>query len=56
MTTGIKTSCKHKRELYLISRDSHDPKLKCHYKPYCKVLSMSFWKINEIITSITTKS
>jgi hypothetical protein len=22
-----------------MSRDSHDPKLKCHYKLYCKVLS-----------------
>jgi hypothetical protein len=28
MTTGIKTSCKHKTELYLTSRDSHEPKLK----------------------------
>jgi hypothetical protein len=28
MTTGIKTSRKHKRELYLTRRDSHDPKLK----------------------------
>jgi hypothetical protein len=26
MTTGIKTSCKHKRELYLMGRDNHDPK------------------------------
>jgi hypothetical protein len=39
MTTGIKTSCKHKRELYLTSRDSNDPRLKCHYKLYCKVFS-----------------
>jgi hypothetical protein len=37
MTTGIKTSCKHKRELYLTSRDSNDPKLKRHYELYCKV-------------------
>ena len=39
MTSGIKTSCKHKRELYLICRDSNDPKLKRHYKLYCKILS-----------------
>jgi hypothetical protein len=39
MTTRINTSCKHKRELYLTSRDSPDPKLKRHYKLYCKVLS-----------------
>jgi hypothetical protein len=39
MTTGIKASCKHKREFYLTSRNSHDPKLKCHYKLYCKVLT-----------------
>jgi hypothetical protein len=39
MTTGIRTSYKHKRELYLTSRNSHDPRLKCHYKLYCKVLS-----------------
>jgi hypothetical protein len=35
MTTGIEISCKHKRELYMTSRDSHDPNLKCHYKLYC---------------------
>jgi hypothetical protein len=39
MTTGIKTSCKHKTDLYLTSRDSHDPKPNCHYKLYCRVLS-----------------
>jgi hypothetical protein len=39
MTAEIKTSCKHKKELYVTSRGSHDPKLKCHYKLYCKVLS-----------------
>jgi hypothetical protein len=39
MTTEIKTSCKHKRELYLTGRDRNDPRLKRHYKLYCKVLS-----------------
>ncbi|PNF30772.1 hypothetical protein B7P43_G06180, partial [Cryptotermes secundus] len=39
ITIGIKTSCKHKRQLYLASRDSNDPRLKSHYKMYCKILS-----------------
>jgi hypothetical protein len=39
MTTGMKTSCKHKREIYLTSRDSHDTKLKHHYELYCRGLS-----------------
>ncbi|MCL2320499.1 MAG: hypothetical protein FWC47_00170 [Oscillospiraceae bacterium] len=39
ITTGIKTSCQHKRELYLISRDSSNSKLKAHYRSYCLILS-----------------
>jgi hypothetical protein len=39
ITIGIKTSCKNKRQLYLASRDSNDPRLKSHYKMYCKILS-----------------
>jgi hypothetical protein len=39
MTTGIRTSYKHISELYLASKDTHYPKLKRHYKLYCKVLS-----------------
>jgi len=38
ITLGIKTSCRHKRELYLISRNSNDEKLKRHYQAYCKIL------------------
>jgi hypothetical protein len=38
-TTGIKTSCSNKRKLYLLCRESNDPKLKIHYKKYCKMLS-----------------
>ena len=34
----IKTSCRHKRELYLISRNNNDEKLKRHYQTYCKIL------------------
>ena len=36
---GIKTSCKHKRELYCLYKNSNDPLLKDHYKLYCRILS-----------------
>jgi hypothetical protein len=39
ITTGIKISCPHKRNLYLLSRDSSDPNLKNYYKLYCKILT-----------------
>jgi len=39
ITTGIKTSCQHKRELYFISRECNNSKLKAHYKYYCLILS-----------------
>ena len=39
LTKGIKTSINQKRELYLNSRNSNDPKLKKYYKSYCKLLS-----------------
>ena len=39
ITAGIETSCQHKRELYLISRDSNNSKLKAQYKSYCLILS-----------------
>jgi hypothetical protein len=38
IAAGIKTSCQHKRELYMISRDSNNPKLKAHYTSYCLIL------------------
>ena len=39
ITLGIKTSCQHKRKLYLISRNSDNLKLKAHYKAYCLILA-----------------
>jgi hypothetical protein len=39
MTTGIKTPCIHKRDLYLNCRKSNDTNLKDNYKLYCKMLS-----------------
>jgi len=37
ITLGIRTSCNHKRELYVASKSNL--KLSDHYKKYCKVLS-----------------
>ncbi len=39
ITTGIKTSCKRKTELFQQSRISNDTNLKTYYKRYCKILS-----------------
>jgi len=46
ITMGIRTSCKHKRELYLLCKNSNDPfknsndpLLKNYYKLYCRILS-----------------
>jgi hypothetical protein len=37
ITSGIRTSCRHKRELYVASKSN--PKLHDHYNKYCKILS-----------------
>ena len=39
ITAGITTSCKHKKELYLASRNSTDSRLKNYYKRYCNIVS-----------------
>jgi len=39
ITTGIKTSCQHQKELYLINTDSNNSKLNEHYRSYCLILS-----------------
>jgi hypothetical protein len=39
ITLGIKTSCRHKRELYLTCRNSNNLELKRHYEVYCKILT-----------------
>jgi hypothetical protein len=38
-TLGIKTSCKRKRELFLLNRNSSNPALKRYYKAYSKILA-----------------
>jgi len=37
--TGIKISSQHKRDLYLLCRNTEDPKIKNYYKTYCRILS-----------------
>jgi len=39
ITTGIKISIQHKRDLYLLCGSTKDPKLKNYYKTYCRILS-----------------
>jgi hypothetical protein len=38
ITNGIATSCAHKRELYVLSRNTDNPELVRYYKKYCKIL------------------
>ena len=39
ITNGIRVSCNHKRELYMLNREMQDTKLTLHYKLYCKILT-----------------
>jgi len=39
ITAGIKISCNHRREFYLLSGDSNDTNLKNYYKQYCRILT-----------------
>jgi hypothetical protein len=45
---GIRTSCKHKREFYLLCKGSNDPLLKNQYKLYCKTLSNVIWEAKKL--------
>jgi ribosomal protein L33 len=38
ITRGIKISCKQKRNLYALTKNSNDPVRKAHYNKYCKIL------------------
>jgi hypothetical protein len=39
ITAGIKISSQYNRDLYLICNSTKDPKLKNHYKTYCRILT-----------------
>jgi len=39
LTQGIRISCKNKRKLYIISRQSLERNKKIHYRRYCRILA-----------------
>jgi hypothetical protein len=39
LTKGILTSCRHKKDLYLLSKTSDNSLLKDYYKRYCRILT-----------------
>jgi hypothetical protein len=39
ITKGIRVSCRHKRELYILSREMKDANQTLYYKQYCKILT-----------------
>ena len=39
ITTGIRISSHHKRDLFLLYRDTKNPKLRNYYKSYCRILT-----------------
>ena len=39
ITAGIRISCLNKKKLFIIQRNSNDPKLAIHYKKYCRILT-----------------
>ena len=39
LTKGTKISCRNKRKLILIYRNSNNSRIKSHYKRYCKILT-----------------
>jgi hypothetical protein len=39
ITKGIRISCKRKEALYILSKNTQNPKLNSHYKTYSKILS-----------------
>jgi len=41
ITQGIKISCKHKRSLYTLTKNSNDLKAKARYIKYCEILKKS---------------
>jgi len=57
VTMGIRTSCKHKRELYLLHKNSNDPLLKNYDKLYYKMLSniMREAKQHTIVNRLRTR-
>ena len=60
ITPGIKISCKPKRSLYLLTKNSNDDSLKNYYKQYCKILTTvigetKYCMYNNQLTNSTNK-
>ena len=55
ITIGIKTSCRHERELYLACRNSNNQELKTYYQVYCKILSIVIKEVKRIYYDKTIK-
>jgi hypothetical protein len=54
ITLGKRTSCKHKRELYVASKSN--PKLRDHYNKYCKILSSVINEAKNLHTTAKLKN
>jgi hypothetical protein len=50
ITKGIKTSCKHKRDLYLNCQSSNNQLMKIHLRKYARYLLKSLKRLNVCIT------
>jgi len=47
ITNGIKISCKRKRELYLLRRNSNNPQVIKFYNKYCSILKKKITEAKE---------
>jgi len=61
LTKGIKISCHHKRDLYMLCKNTNNTKIKIHYKTYCKILTKVIkmakrLHFNKLIKCSTNKS
>jgi len=52
ITPGVRISCRRKRRLYLITRDSDDVFLRNHYKQYCKTLKQVLLKMQRGVCTV----
>jgi hypothetical protein len=48
ITTGIKTSCRHKRFVYKLIVHTNDPKVKTCYKKYCLILRKVIYEAKKL--------
>jgi len=56
ISVGIRTSCKHKRELHIACRNSNNPDLKIIIKNIVKVHILSLWKLQDLNKIVQLKN